>query len=122
MPRVTRGVVARKRHRRVLRAAQGYWGARHRLFRPAKDTLIRALRYSYRDRRTRKREARRLWIARINAAVRAEGMTYSRFAAALRNNGIEINRKLLAEMAIQDQEGFRSLIETAKAGLAKAAK
>jgi large subunit ribosomal protein L20 len=118
---VKRGTTGHQRHRRVLKAAKGYWGGRHRLFRSAKDTLIRALRYSYRDRRVRKREFRRLWIARINAAVRAEGMTYSRFTEALRKGGIEVNRKLLADMAVRDEEGLRELIETAKASPSKAA-
>lgn len=115
MPRVKRGVAAHKRHRRALRDAQGYWGGRHRLIRNVKDTLMRALRNSYRDRRIRKRTFRQLWIARINAAARAEGISYSRLAAALKNRGVEINRKLLADMAVKDEEGFRQLVRSVTA-------
>jgi len=114
MPRVKRGVTGHQRHRRAIRAAQGYWGARHRLISSVKDTLIRALRYSYRDRRTRKRDFRRLWIARISAAARAEGITYSRLTEALKKSGVEINRKVLADMAVHDEEGFRRLVQTVK--------
>jgi large subunit ribosomal protein L20 len=119
MPRVKRGVTAHARHRRVLKAAKGYWGGRHRLFRSAKDTVIRAWRYAYRDRRVRKREFRRLWIARINAAARAEGVTYSRLTEALTKSGMVINRKQLAEMALHDAEGFRAVVKAALAGMAK---
>ena len=121
MPRVKKGLAAHRRHRRVLKSAKGYWGGRHRLFRSARDTLIRALRYTYRDRRTRKRDFRRLWIARINAAARAEGLTYSRFTEALKKSGVEVNRKLLADLAVQDEEGFRQLVQAAMAEPSKTA-
>lgn len=116
MPRVKRGVESHKKHHRILKAASGYWGGRHRLIRSAKDTIIRALRYSYRDRRVRRRNFRQLWIARVNAAVRAEGFTYSRFIEALDKSGVEINRKMLSDMAIKDAEGFRQLVQSVMAG------
>jgi len=121
MPRARTTVAAHRRHRRVLKSAKGYWGARHRLFRSARDTLLRALRYAYRDRRTRKRDFRRLWIARINAAARAEGLTYSRFTEALKKSGVEVNRKLLADLAARDEEGFRQLVQAALAEQPKTA-
>src|SRR3989337_739372 len=113
MPRVKKGVPAHKRHRRVLTAAKGYWGGRRRLYKSAKDTLIRAMRYSTRDRKIRKREFRRLWIARINAAARAQGVTYSHLIKALIDSGIELNRKQLAEMAMHDEDGFRKIVQIA---------
>lgn len=118
MARVKRGTASRKRHNRILKSAKGYRGGRHRLIRTAKDTVMRALRYSYRDRRVRKREFRQLWIARINAAARAEGMTYSRLAEGLRKAGVAINRKMLADMAVNDAPGFKQLVETAKSATA----
>ncbi len=120
MPRVKRGVASHARHRRVLKAAKGYWGGRHRLIRSARDTVMRALRYSYRDRRVRKREFRRLWIARINAAARAQGITYSRLAEALRNSDVEINRKLLADLALNDEAAFAALAKEIIAAAPKA--
>jgi large subunit ribosomal protein L20 len=116
MPRVKRGVTAHARHHRIIKAAKGYWGGRHRLFRSAKDTVIRAWRYSYRDRRVRKRAFRRLWIARINAASRAQGVTYSRLIEALTKSGMQINRKMLADMALHDPETFKQVVQTAMAG------
>jgi len=115
MPRIKRGVAAHARHRRILTAAKGYWGGRRKLYCSAKDTVMRALRYSYRDRRNRKREFRRLWIARINAAARAEGVTYSRLIEALTKSGIELNRKMLAEMALNDSEAFSQVVKSALA-------
>jgi len=110
MPRIKRGTVTRKRHKKVLSRAKGYWGARNRLFKTAKEAVARALQYAYRDRRVRKRDFRRLWIARINAAARQNGMTYSRFIEGLTKAGIEIDRKVLAEMAVSDQAAFAALV------------
>lgn len=113
MPRVKRGVTTHRRHKKVLRRAKGYWGGRHRLFKTAKEAVAHALQYAYRDRRTRKRDFRRLWIVRINAAARANGMTYGRFIEGLTKAGIEIDRKVLAEMAINDPNGFTALVKKA---------
>ena len=113
MPRIKRGTVTHKRHKKVLSRAKGYWGARSRLFKTANEAVAHALQYAYRDRRTRKRDFRRLWIARINAAVRQNGMTYSRFIEGLSKAGVEIDRKALAEMAISDQESFVALVQKA---------
>ena len=114
MTRVKRGVVAHRRHKEVLAQTAGHSGARHKLFKTARESLIHALAYQYRDRRNRKRDFRRLWIMRINAAAREHGLSYSQFIAALTSRGIEINRKMLAELAVSDAEGFRKLAETAK--------
>jgi large subunit ribosomal protein L20 len=113
--RVKRGVTARRRHKKVLAQTAGHSGARHRLFKTANESLLHALSYQYRDRRNRKRDFRRLWIARINAAVREHGMSYSRFIAALLARGIEVNRKMLAEMAVNNRVEFAALVEAAKA-------
>ncbi|HUV03606.1 MAG TPA: 50S ribosomal protein L20 [Armatimonadota bacterium] len=110
MPRIKRGTVARKRHKKVLSRAKGYWGARSRLFKTANEAVAHALQYAYRDRRVRKRDFRKLWIARINAAARQNGMTYSRFIEGLTKAGIEIDRKVLAEMAVSDQAAFTALV------------
>jgi len=110
MPRIKRGTVTRKRHKKVLSRAKGYWGARSRLFKTANEAVAHALQYAYRDRRVRKRDFRRLWIARINAAARQNGMTYSRFIEGLTKAGIEIDRKVLAEMAVSDQAAFAALV------------
>lgn len=118
MPRIKRGKVTHRRHRAVLKDAKGYWGARSRLYRTAHESVARALRYAYRDRRLRKRDFRRLWIARINAATRERGMPYGRFAEGLRKAGVEINRKMLADLAINDPESFGELTELARAQLA----
>lgn len=118
MPRVKRGIMTRKRHNRVLKDAKGYWGARSAWFRLAKDAVAHSGQYAYRDRRTRKREFRRLWIARINAACRAEGMTYSRFVNGLIKAQISIDRKVLSELAISDPAAFRALVQQASAALA----
>ena len=117
MGRVKRGKAAHRRHKAVLREARGYVGGRHRLFRSAKETVMRAKRYAYRDRRVRKREFRRLWIARINAAVREHGVNYSRFAQALKATGIALDRRSLAELAVRDREAFDQVVATAKKGL-----
>ena len=114
MPRVKRGMAAHRRHKSVLREARGFVGGRHRLFRSAKETLMRAKRYAYRDRRVRKREFRRLWIARINAAVHDHGLSYSRFISALKASGIGLDRRSLAELAVRDKAAFDAVVETAK--------
>src|SRR6188508_2385075 len=105
MARVKRGVMTRKRHNRILKAAEGYYGARRRQFKQAKEAVMRAGNYAYRDRRVRKREFRKLWIARINAACRAEGITYSRFIEALTKTGVTVDRKILADLAVNDATG-----------------
>jgi large subunit ribosomal protein L20 len=104
-------MMTRKRHNRVLKAAEGYYGARRRQFKQAKEAVMRAGNYAYRDRRVRKREFRKLWIARINAACRAEGITYSRFIEALTKSGVAVDRKILADLAVNDATGFAALVE-----------
>jgi large subunit ribosomal protein L20 len=116
MARVKRGTTTRKRHNRVLKAAEGYYGARRRQFKQAKEAVMHAGQYAYRDRRNRKREFRRLWIARINAACRLNGITYSRFIEAMTKLGVEVDRKVLAELAVSDASGFASLVQTAREG------
>lgn len=118
MARVKRGVIARRRHKKVLKAAKGYYNARRKVFRVAKQAVIRAGQYAYRDRRQRKREFRRLWIVRINAAAREHGMSYSRFINGLKKAGISIDRKVLADIAVRDKAGFAAIAEQAKAQLA----
>ena len=115
MTRVKRGVTAHRRHKKVLSQTAGHSGARHRLFKTANESLIHALAYQYRDRRNRKRDLRRLWIIRINAAAREHGLSYSRFTAALVAHGIEVNRKMLAELAVRNRDEFASLVALAKA-------
>jgi len=117
MARVRRGKVGHRRHRAVIKEAKGYWGARSRLYRSAHESVMRGLRYAYRDRRLRKRDFRRLWIARISAATRERGMPYGRFTEGLRKAGVEINRKMLADLAINDPESFGELTELARAQL-----
>ncbi|EPJ48672.1 MAG: 50S ribosomal protein L20 [Osedax symbiont Rs1] len=118
MARVKRGVQARRRHKKVLKQAKGYYGARSRVFRVAKQAVIKAGQYAYRDRRQRKRQFRALWIARINAAARINGMSYSRFIAGLKKASIEIDRKILADLAVREKSAFTAVIEKAKAALA----
>ncbi|WP_062270272.1 50S ribosomal protein L20 [Endozoicomonas arenosclerae] len=118
MARVKRGVIARKRHKKVLKAAKGYYGARSRIFRVAKQAVTKAGQYAYRDRRQRKRQFRALWIARINAGARMNGLSYSRFIAGLKKAAIEIDRKVLADLAVHDKAVFGQLVEKAKASLA----
>jgi large subunit ribosomal protein L20 len=117
MPRVKRGNKARKRRKKYLKAAKGYYGGRHRYFKHAKETVHRAWQYKYRDRRQKKRQFRRLWITRINAAARQHGMSYSKFIGGLTKADIELNRKMLAEMAIFDPEGFGKVVEAAQEAL-----
>lgn len=115
MARVKRGVTARARHKKVLKKAKGYYGARSRVYRVAKQAVIKAAQYSYRDRRAKKREMRGLWIVRINAAARENGMSYSRFMNGLMKAGVEVDRKVLAELAVNDKLAFAKLVEQAKA-------
>jgi len=117
MPRVKTGVPKRKRHRKVLKLAKGYWGRRSKTFRAAHEAVMKALAYARRHRREKKREFRRLWIARINAAARQNGMSYSRLMSGLRRAGVAINRKMLADLAVRDAEAFASLVERARQAL-----
>ena len=114
MARVKRSVNAQKKRREVLEAASGYRGQRSRLYRKAKEQLLHSATYSYRDRRAKKGDFRSLWIQRINAAVRAEGMTYNRFINGLKNAGVEVDRKILAELAVNDTATFNALVAVAK--------
>jgi large subunit ribosomal protein L20 len=114
MARVKRGVVKRRRHKRILEAARGYYGARSRLVRVAREAVERGLRYAYRDRKQRKRQFRRLWIVRINAAAREHGLSYSRLVAGLEAAGVEVDRKNLADLAVSDPQAFARLAELAK--------
>jgi large subunit ribosomal protein L20 len=118
MPRVKRGVTARARHKKILALAKGYRGRRKNVYRVAKQAVMKAGQYAYRDRRTRKRVFRSLWIARINAGARAHGVTYSRFMAGLKKAAIEIDRKVLAELAVNDPAAFGSIVDKVKAQLA----
>lgn len=120
MPRVKRGVTARARHKKVLAKAKGYYGARSRVYRVAKQAVIKAAQYAFRDRRQRKREFRALWIIRVNAAARLHGMTYSTFMNGLKRAAVNIDRKVLADMAVYDKEAFAVLAEQAKATLSSA--
>jgi large subunit ribosomal protein L20 len=118
MPRVKRGVTAHARHKKILALAKGYRGRRKNVFRIAKQAVMKAGQYAYRDRRTRKRVFRQLWIARINAASRELGVTYSKFMAGLRKAQIDIDRKVLADLAVNDPAAFGSIVEKVKAQLA----
>ena len=117
MARVKRGVQARARHKKVLKEAKGYYGARRKIYRVAKQAVTKAGQYSYRDRRQRKRQFRQLWIVRINAAAREFGLSYSRFINGLSKAGIEVDRKVLADLAVHDKAAFGALAEKAKASL-----
>lgn len=117
MPRVKRGVTARRRHKKVLDQAKGYYGARSRVYRVAKQAVTKSGQYAYRDRKTKKRTFRQLWIARINAQSRAEGITYSQLIAGLKKSGIELDRRVLADMAMNDKVAFSQVVEKAKAAL-----
>ena len=118
MPRIKRGVQARARHKKILKKAKGYYGARSRVFRVAKQAVTKAGQYAYRDRRQRKRQFRALWIVRINAASRECGLSYSRFMNGLKKGNIEIDRKVLADIAVFDKGAFSQIAEQAKAALA----
>jgi large subunit ribosomal protein L20 len=120
MARVKRGVTAGRRHKKVLAKAKGYYNARRKVYRAAKQAVIKAGQYAYRDRRAKKREFRALWIMRINAAARVHGLSYSRLIAGLHKAGLEIDRKVLADLAINDANAFGVIAERAKSGLAAA--
>ena len=113
MPRVKRGVTTHRRHKRVLALTKGHRGTKHSLFRRARESMLKSLSYAYAHRRERRGDMRRLWISRVNAAARAQGLTYNQFINSLRKSGIEINRKMLADMAISQPEAFASLVTTA---------
>src|SRR5690554_6933986 len=117
MARVKRGVIARRRHKKILKQAKGYYGARSRVFRVAKQAVIKAGQYAYRDRRQRKRQFRQLWIARINAGARVNGLSYSKFINGLKKASIEIDHKILADLAVHEKAAFAALVEKAKASL-----
>ena len=116
MARVRNGVVTHRRHKKILKEARGYFGSKHREFKSAKEQLMHAGAYAFRDRRQNKREFRKLWIVRINAACRENEISYSRFIEGLNKAGIEVNRKMLSEIAINDKEAFKKLVEVAKTG------
>lgn len=118
MPRIKRGVVARLRHKKVLRQAKGYYGARSRVFRVARQAVTRAGQYAYRDRRQRKRQFRSLWIVRINAQSRVNGLSYSRLINGLKRADIQLDRRMLADLAVRDKPAFAALAERARAALA----
>jgi len=113
MPRVKRGVAAHKKHKKILQMAEGHRGTRSRLVRPAHESVMRSLAYMYRDRRNRKRDMRRLWITRINAAARMHGVSYSKLMHAIHTANIEVDRKILAEMAVHDEVAFSALVKAA---------
>ena len=117
MPRAVDGTRRKDRRKKILKQAKGYWGRRSKLYRTAKDAVTKSLSYSYRDRRNKKREFRALWIARISAGCRAEGITYSRFIYGLSKANIEMNRKSLSNLAISDKEAFKTLVSRAKSAL-----
>ena len=117
MPRVKRGVTAHAKHKKVLKQAKGYYGARRKVYRVAKQAVIKAGQYAYRDRRQKKRQFRSLWITRINAEARNNGLSYSRMINGLNKAGIEVDRKMLADIAIHDKPAFSALAEQAKAAL-----
>ena len=119
MPRVKGGVERRKRHKRVLKLAKGYYGSKHRLYKTANEQVMRSFNYAYRDRRQRKRDFRKLWITRINAAARMNGLSYSNMMHGLKVAGIDINRKMLADLAVSDTQAFTQLADAAKKAVAK---
>ena len=118
MPRVKRGVVAHRRHKKILKQAKGYYGARSRVFRVAKQAVTKAGQYAYRDRRQRKRQFRSLWITRINAQSRANGLSYSRLINGLKKAEIGLDRRVLADLAVHDKQAFAAIVERAKVALA----
>jgi large subunit ribosomal protein L20 len=113
MPRVKRGVPAHKRHKKILEMAEGHRNSRRRLYRPAHESVMHAMAYAYRDRRNRKRDMRRLWITRINAAARMHGVSYSKLMHAIHTANIDVDRKILAEMAVNDESAFSALVQAA---------
>jgi large subunit ribosomal protein L20 len=114
MPRAKGGYTTRRRHKKILKLARGYWGSRSKLYRVANQSVMKALDYAYRDRRAKKRDFRRLWITRINAAARMNGISYSRMIDGLKKAGVEVNRKMLADMAVNDYSAFEHLAQKAK--------
>ncbi|MDP5208313.1 50S ribosomal protein L20 [Microbulbifer sp. 2205BS26-8] len=118
MARVKRGVEARRRHKKILKQAKGYYGARSRVFRVAKQAVIKAGQYAYRDRRVKKRNFRALWVTRINAQSRVEGLSYSRLIAGLKKADIALDRRVLADLAVYDKAAFAAVVEKAKVALA----
>ena len=116
MPRTKTGPSRRRRHKKVLKMTKGQFGTRHRTFRRANEAMLKSLWYAYRDRRTRKRDLRRLWIARINAAARQNGTTYSRLTHAMKQSGIALNRKVLADLAVRDPQAFAAVVAESQAG------
>ncbi|WHT47705.1 50S ribosomal protein L20 [Sporosarcina thermotolerans] len=119
MPRVKGGTASRKRRNRVLKLAKGYFGSKHRLYKVANQQVMKSFNYAYRDRRNKKRDFRKLWITRINAAARMNGLSYSTMMHGLKLAGIEVNRKMLADLAVTDAQAFAQLAETAKKSVAK---
>jgi len=119
MPRVKGGIVSRKRRKRVLKLAKGYFGSKHTLYKTANEQVMKSLQYAYRDRRQKKRDFRKLWITRINAAARMNGLSYSKLMHGLKVAGIDVNRKMLAELAVSDMPAFTALAEAAKAASAQ---
>lgn len=119
MPRVKGGTVTRRRRKKILKLAKGYFGSKHRLYKVANQQVMKSLMYAYRDRRQRKRDFRKLWITRINAAARMNGLSYSRLMHGLKLAGIEVNRKMLADLAVSDAKAFTELVNAAKAQLDK---
>ncbi len=117
MPRVKGGIVTRKRRKRVLKLAKGYFGSKRTLYRTANEQVMRSMRYSYRDRKQRKRDFRKLWITRINAQSRVEGLSYSKLMNGLNKANVDVNRKMLADLAINDQQTFASYVQIAKDNL-----
>ena len=117
MARVKRGVISRAKHKKVLKAVKGQWGRRKNTIRVAKQAMEKSMQYAYRDRRNKKRDFKSLWITRINAGVRAEGMTYSKFVNGLSKSGIKIDRKILAEIAYDNPEAFKTIVKKAQAAL-----
>ena len=117
MARVKRGVTSRAKHKKVLKAVKGQWGRRKNTIRVARQAMEKSMQYAYRDRRNKKREFKSLWIQRINAGVRAEGLTYSKFIHGLNKSGIKLDRKILAEIAYDNPEAFKTIVKTAQAAL-----
>ncbi|MGK5508777.1 MULTISPECIES: 50S ribosomal protein L20 [Brevibacillus] len=117
MPRVKGGIVTRRRHKKILKLAKGYFGSKHRLFKSANAQVMKSLLYAYRDRRQKKRDFRKLWITRINAQARMNGLSYSRLMHGLKVAGIEVNRKMLADLAVNDKVAFNELATVAKSKL-----
>lgn len=117
MPRVKGGFVSRRRHKKILKLAKGYFGAKSKIYRPANQQVMKALSNAYADRKRKKRDFRKLWIARINAAARTNGISYSKFINGLKKAGVEVNRKMLADLAINDSKAFGQLVEVARKNL-----